>query len=624
LLKEQPADASPFAAARLFGAVLPSLLQRLQRALQGADSKQPSLVCNDPVDALADAAARAFPEAASASAFQALERTLFDCAESVLSPSGKVQASSPADTVRVCPGGLGNRDVDALLLLYLLFASEWQREHTGAWPIAEAANAPSVSDALALDLWTRLSMLRRLRTLGRPVPEAVLAIPASVSAVVGTDTGCIIAPPFTTTAAATAPAGAVHADRSDPHEAYVARLRPALARTVSGYDEWARAQAPRGGGGPDKDPVGAQQRQGSLPFAAMYAQQIAALRKQGVAVFLPPEAGSQLADAPAWTDLAGFEHIKKQVEDNILLPMESPEAYAAMAKQTRVRPEENRFGCFLFTGRPGTGKTTCARILAETCGRPLVVLSFEAIGSKWYSSTEKHLEQVLQAVSQMEGAVLFVDEAETLFPSRAAHTADAKARKLDEKILSQFLRFLEGFSGSARNVTILATNKANALDPALLSRCAANIRFPAPSRAQRKEIFALYAKHLPPEALQTLSEGSEGMTGRDIKRICEVVERRHVGELLRARPKQSDPGGPKSPALPPLTTYLQALLDRRRRLVGIGSGDSETDKDFDQWGTVDGVSDDEEDFNGDEEAKKAARRKKFYEHGSGTARSIET
>ena len=75
----------------------------------------------------------------------------------------------------------------------------------------------------------------------------------------------------------------------------------------------------------------------------------------------------------------------------------------------------------VFTGPPGVGKTATARILASQVERPLVVLSFENIGSSYYAQSEANLAKVLEAVAAMPGAILFVDEADAMFPSRCVH-----------------------------------------------------------------------------------------------------------------------------------------------------------------------------------------------------------
>ena len=136
------------------------------------------------------------------------------------------------------------------------------------------------------------------------------------------------------------------------------------------------------------------------------------------------------------------------------------------------------------------------------------------------------------------------------------------------KLLSQLLKFMEGIGGGASNSVILATNRPQELDPALLSRCAASVRFELPSAEQRLAIWRRYAKQLSPEDLQELAEDSEGMAGRDIKRSAELAERRHTAGLQRSGLLSSE----DDVTPPPIEQYLHALEERQDGVLAMQSG----------------------------------------------------
>jgi len=226
----------------------------------------------------------------------------------------------------------------------------------------------------------------------------------------------------------------------------------------------------------------------------------------------------------------------------------------------------------------------------------------------------------------VQGAILFVDEVDAVFSARASHAKSSVSHVLDS-LLSTFLKFLEGMQGATGTTVILATNRPQVLDAALLSRCGAVVDFPLPNASQRAAIWALYAKQFhstqatqqtaapkvstsgsratsevpsgstsrgnaaeTSSALSQLVAASRGLSGRDIRRVSELVERRHVGSWLRrkeaAEAKDSRAGGPtpaadETSALlpgtgvsvppPPLSLYLQALEERREGVLGDAS-----------------------------------------------------
>ena len=89
-----------------------------------------------------------------------------------------------------------------------------------------------------------------------------------------------------------------------------------------------------------------------------------------------------------WSDLAGYEHVKREVDDTVLLALKHPEEYTNIAKKTRKKYESNHPKAILFDGPPGTGKTTTARIIASETDVPLIYVPIESVMSKWYGEGE--------------------------------------------------------------------------------------------------------------------------------------------------------------------------------------------------------------------------------------------
>lgn len=244
------------------------------------------------------------------------------------------------------------------------------------------------------------------------------------------------------------------------------------------------------------------------------------LKKLGAAVL------SGNADAK-WDYIAGYEDVKRTIKESIIMPLQNPTLYDKIAGLTRKVFESNRPKAILFEGPPGVGKTTAARVIAGEAGVPLIYVPIESIMSKWYGESSRNLSEIFDAADDMNGAIIFLDEIDSLAGSRDSNMFEATRR-----ILSVLLRKLDGIDAVVNTITIGATNRKTDLDQALLSRFDQTIFFPLPNTAERAAIFSSYAKHLDDDKLKILGEHSSGLSGRAIKDVCEYTERRWARRLI--------------------------------------------------------------------------------------------
>ena len=148
----------------------------------------------------------------------------------------------------------------------------------------------------------------------------------------------------------------------------------------------------------------------------------------------------------------------------------------------------------LFTGPPGTGKTTAAEALARELGQDLYRIDLSAVVSKYIGETEKNLAAAFDE-AERGSAVLFFDEADSLFGKRT-EIRDAHDRYANLEV-NYLLQRVETFTG----LVVLATNRGSAMDEAFLRRLRFVIRFDAPDEALRRR---LWRRSFPTEA--TLDE----------------------------------------------------------------------------------------------------------------------
>ncbi|MBC8329385.1 MAG: AAA family ATPase [Planctomycetes bacterium] len=163
----------------------------------------------------------------------------------------------------------------------------------------------------------------------------------------------------------------------------------------------------------------------------------------------------------------------------------------------------------LFTGPPGVGKTATAEALAGELDRPLLTVDASVIQSCWVGETEKNIVRAFREAAD-EDAVLFWDEADAFFFDRGYASKTWEVREVDV-----LLQELENHPG----LCILATNRHDALDPALRRRIGQKVEFRRPDRRRSARIWrTLLPKEVPlAEEIDFLALGNLELSGGEIK-----------------------------------------------------------------------------------------------------------
>ncbi|XP_078101557.1 ATPase family AAA domain-containing protein 2-like [Sander vitreus] len=303
-------------------------------------------------------------------------------------------------------------------------------------------------------------------------------------------------------------------------------------------------------------------------------------------------AGAGLADIDpmAIDQSVGFDSIGglsghiSALKEMVVFPLLYPEVF----DNFHIQPPR---GC-LFYGPPGTGKTLVARALANECSHGnRKVAFFMRKGadclSKWVGESERQLRLLFEQAYQMRPSIVFFDEIDGLAPVRSS-----RQDQIHSSIVSTLLALMDGLDSRGEVVVIGATNRLDAIDPALRrpGRFDREFLFGLPDRESRKEILKIHTRQWKPrpseDFLDELAEKCVGYCGADIRAVCTeaalcALRRRYpqiyatsqkllldvssiaVGscDFVAAMRKMS-PASQRSAALPakPLSPVVQALL----------------------------------------------------------------
>ena len=178
-----------------------------------------------------------------------------------------------------------------------------------------------------------------------------------------------------------------------------------------------------------------------------------------------------------------------------------------------VEPLEGK-NIFNFYGLPGTGKTLTAKAIASILNKPILIVDYSQVESKWVGNTEKNIASVFELAKKHDAIILF-DEADTLASQRIEENT-SQARHINSS-RNVFMQEIDRFNG----MIIMTTNLFKNFDPALLRRINQHIKFELPDEAARKTLFQ---KHIPSAvplsedfSFDTLAKESKNFSGGDIK-----------------------------------------------------------------------------------------------------------
>ena len=248
-------------------------------------------------------------------------------------------------------------------------------------------------------------------------------------------------------------------------------------------------------------------------------------------VFHIAEKGETLRGVPQVTyeDIGGIHNEIKKVREMIELPLRHPEIFEKLGIEA---PK----GVLLY-GPPGTGKTLLAKAVANESQAHFISISGPEIMSKFYGESEARLREIFKEAREKAPSIIFVDEIDSIAPKREEVTGEVERR-----VVSQMLSLMDGLEGRGKVIVIAATNRPNAIDPALRrpGRFDREIEIKVPDKKGRRDILAIHSRNMPladdsqdlPVNIDKIASVSHGYVGADLEYLCKEAAMKCLRRLL--------------------------------------------------------------------------------------------
>src|ERR687885_988936 len=187
-----------------------------------------------------------------------------------------------------------------------------------------------------------------------------------------------------------------------------------------------------------------------------------------------------------YEDIGGLKNEVQKVREMIELPLRHPEIFE------RIGIEAPK-GVLLY-GPPGTGKTLLAKAVANETNANFYSIGGPEIMSKYYGESEEKLRNIFQQAEKNAPSIIFLDEIDSIAPKREEVSGD-----VEKRVVSQLLTLMDGISSRGKIVVIGATNRPNALDPALRrpGRFDREIEIGIPDEQGRLDILLIHTRGMP-------------------------------------------------------------------------------------------------------------------------------
>tara|TARA_Y100000780_G_scaffold225838_1_gene238901 strand:+ start:284 stop:1219 length:936 start_codon:yes stop_codon:yes gene_type:complete len=231
-----------------------------------------------------------------------------------------------------------------------------------------------------------------------------------------------------------------------------------------------------------------------------------------------PTVYAMLSEDPGsvpFTAVGGLSEQVRELREVIELPLTNPELF----RRVGIKPPK---GVLLY-GPPGTGKTLLARALACNINATFLKVVASAVVDKYIGESARVIREMFGYARDHEPCVIFIDEIDAIGGKRS-NEGTGSDREV-QRTLMELLNQLDGFESLGKVKVVMATNRPDMLDPALLrpGRLDRKIEIPLPNEAGRLEILKIHSAKISKEGeidWEMVAKLSDGFNGADMRNIC--------------------------------------------------------------------------------------------------------
>ncbi|KTW28212.1 26S protease regulatory subunit 10B [Pneumocystis jirovecii RU7] len=215
-----------------------------------------------------------------------------------------------------------------------------------------------------------------------------------------------------------------------------------------------------------------------------------------------------------FTSIGGLNEQIRKLREIIELPLKNPELF----RRVGIKPPK---GVLLY-GPPGTGKTLLARAVASSLGTNFLKVVSSAIVDKYIGESSRLIREMFGYAKEHEPCIIFMDEIDAIGGRRFSEGTSAD-REI-QRTLMELLNCMDGFDYLGQTKIIMATNRPDTLDPALLrpGRLDRKIEIPLPNEQGRFEILKIHAQNIQKQGeidYEAIVKLSDSFNGADLRNV---------------------------------------------------------------------------------------------------------